>query len=157
LLSIIHDDIKPDNIMYSSSTLHCSLIDFGAAYNVEKVGKGYFNTSGTPPYAPPEYLKRTKGEEGEGDVWALGVTMLFAIGEVELPAGDWILPHALEGGKPRVEMETWLKRVQELGQDLESRGGEWEVVRRMVRVDMGLRISSEELDREVNRGGKRHI
>lgn len=121
-MGMVHDDMKPDNIIYSPDHRHSTLIDFGAAYSELVKPAGYFNTSGTPPYAPPEYLRRIKGKKG--DVWGLGVTMLFLMKEVELPAGEWILPHALEGeDRPRKEMVTWLKRVEGVRVGLGERKG----------------------------------
>ena len=96
--------------MWDDVTQHGVLIDFGAALNHEVLPEGRFNPSGTPPYAPPEFLQRRKGSAG--DVWALGVTMLFAFKYVKLPDGAWILPHVFEEDLVLEEMKSWLNVVE---------------------------------------------
>ncbi|KAG8167811.1 hypothetical protein KVR01_003500 [Diaporthe batatas] len=108
--SITHDDVKPDNIMWDPSAQHAVLIDFGAALNHNILPADWFNPSGTPPYAPPEFLHRGKGNAG--DVWALGVTMLFAFKYISLPDGNWILPHIFEDQMVLEEMKSWLTEVE---------------------------------------------
>jgi serine/threonine protein kinase len=109
--SITHDDVKPDNIMWDPPTHHSVLIDFGAALNHKVLPPGWFSPSGTPSYAPPEFLQRRKGNAG--DVWALGVTMLFAFGYIKLPDGEWILPHVFEQELVLEEMKSWLGEVED--------------------------------------------
>lgn len=107
--NVIHDDVKPDNIMWSPVHQRAVLIDFGAASSDPPLN--WFNESGTPSYAAPEYLIRHKSSAS--DVWGLGITMLFVFGHVPLPDGKWILPVALkEGTEARMEMETWLTEVE---------------------------------------------
>lgn len=108
--SITHDDVKPDNIMWDPVTQHSVLIDFGAALNYKVLPTDWFNPSGTPPYAPPEYIQRRKGTAG--DVWALGVTMLFAFKYIKLPEGEWILPHVFEEELVLEEMKSWLAEIE---------------------------------------------
>lgn len=108
--SITHDDVKPENIMWDQAAQHSVLIDFGAALNHKVLPKNWFNPSGTPSYAPPEFLQRDKGSAG--DVWALGVTMLFAFKYVNLPDGEWILPHVFENALVLDEMRSWLGEVE---------------------------------------------
>lgn len=108
--AITHDDVKPDNIMWDPATQHSVLIDFGAALNHKVLPTDWFNPSGTPPYAPPEFLERRKGNAG--DVWALGVTMLFAFKYIKLPDGNWILPHVFEEDLVLEEMKSWLTEVE---------------------------------------------
>lgn len=75
--SLMHDDVKPENIMWDPVSRNGVLVDLGAALNHKALPDDFFNPSGTPPYAPPEYLRRRKGRAG--DVWALGVTMFFCV------------------------------------------------------------------------------
>ncbi|ROW10167.1 hypothetical protein VMCG_01855 [Cytospora schulzeri] len=130
---LIHDDVKPENIMV--------LIDFGAALDRKLLPDGFFNPSGTPPYAPPEYLKRRKGMEG--DVWALGVTMLFAFGCLPLPDGAWILPEVFEREEVRREMVEWLDEVE--GWRGKLAGGDKVLLVEMLEADPVRRIGSKDL------------
>ncbi|KAK6340695.1 hypothetical protein TWF696_009018 [Orbilia brochopaga] len=141
---IIHDDVKPDNIIYDKDTQNAVLVDFGAAFRVPEDGVVLFNLSGTPPYAPPEYLQRRKGMGG--DVWALGVTMLFVMGYIKLPDGEWILPMTFEDAKVKEEMETWLAEVE----SWRRKAGNGEIdtlLGEILEGDPDRRIGSQELSR----------
>lgn len=141
--SVIHDDVKPDNIMYSDEDQHTVLIDFGAA--LIQMPEDYFNPSGTPSYAPPEFLYRQKS--AKGDIWGLGITMLFALGYITLPDGGWILPVALEGGtKARQEMLAWLAEVERLRIEMVARDA---LTASMLIADPTRRISSDELFQQL--------
>lgn len=140
--SITHDDVKPDNIMWDPATQHSVLIDFGAALNHKVLPADWFNPSGTPPYAPPEFLQSRKGSAG--DVWALGVTMLFALKYVKLPDGEWILPHVFENALVLKEMRSWLNEVERWRQILV--GGEYGLLAEMLEQDPDQRIVAAELE-----------
>ncbi|KAJ6257481.1 hypothetical protein Dda_7266 [Drechslerella dactyloides] len=71
---IIHDDVKPDNIIFDNVTQHTVLVDFGAALRVPEDRVVVFNFSGTPSYAPPEYLERRKAGSMDGRE----ITLLYA-------------------------------------------------------------------------------
>lgn len=136
---LVHDDVKPENIMWDPLRSHAVLVDFGAALDLAALPEGYFHPSGTPSYAAPEFLRRQKG--AEGDVWALGVTMLFVWRRVALPQGGWFLPGVWDEGGD-VEMREWLVEVGGLGQ-LEREQGT--ALGEMLQEDPGQRIASAEL------------
>ncbi|KAG7148496.1 Membrane-associated tyrosine- and threonine-specific cdc2-inhibitory like protein [Verticillium longisporum] len=72
---IVHNDVKPANILYSP-TRGAVLIDFGLLSELSDKTRIY--NGGSPWYVPPDYL--TTGERGpSGDVFALGVVMLFLL------------------------------------------------------------------------------
>lgn len=147
--SIVHDDVKPDNIVWSPSARAAVLIDFGAAYDYAQLGPAHFTPSGTPPYAPPEFLRRRKGPEG--DVWALGVVLLYVKGICPLPEGEWILPRALEDdGADRAEMRSWLGAVGDMRAQLAPADS---VLRDMLDPDPDTRIGAAEVLAALDRQG----
>lgn len=78
--NLVHNDIKPGNILYNSER-GAVLCDFGMSFdktaNQSRIG-------GTPYYIGPEYIGH-KLRGAPGDVWALGVTMLYVLGKMGLP------------------------------------------------------------------------
>ncbi|KAK1726844.1 hypothetical protein CaCOL14_009244 [Colletotrichum acutatum] len=167
--NIIHDDVKPENIIFSSPSPphphssphssthrdehpqpHAVLLDFGAALTLSSSSTppspdlNIWSPSGTPPYAPPEFLHRTKSHAS--DVWGLGVTLLFCFGYIPLPTGSWILPHVFEDEAVKQEMVAWLDEIEELRTSL-GRSGDSEKVLlgRMLERDPEVRIGSGEV------------
>ncbi|OHE91607.1 hypothetical protein CORC01_13084 [Colletotrichum orchidophilum] len=165
--NIIHDDVKPDNIVFFSTAAaaaaaattlpphtepapHAVLIDFGAAitspYALPLNG---WTPSGTPPYAPPEFVDRCKSYAG--DVWGLGITLLFCFGYIPLPAGDWILPHVFEDERVKGEMVAWLDGIEELRTSPRISGdSDRRLLGWMLDPDPEARIGSVELARLLN-------
>jgi len=57
-LKLVHKDIKPDNILYSSSKNKFVFTDFGLAHSVEQKNneKSLTSFSGTMDYLSPEMM-----------------------------------------------------------------------------------------------------
>ncbi|KAL7935791.1 kinase-like domain-containing protein [Trichoderma chlorosporum] len=112
---ITHHDIKPANILYSKARGPV-LIDFGWSRCLPE--KKDF-TAGSPWYIPPEYM--TTGNRGPpGDVFALGVVMLFLLGQIPLPELqspplNWKISHLRQTNhnalKAKDKMHSWLTKV----------------------------------------------
>lgn len=94
---ICHNDIKPVSIAYSP-VLGAVLLDFGLATSE----KDRHKTGGTPWYMPPEAVKARCGFRG--DVWALGVTMLYVLAKLPVarPVSQGV-DHRRHLGKLKVE------------------------------------------------------
>lgn len=144
-LRLLHDDVKPENIIWDPVGSRAVLIDFGAALNLAVLPDGYFNPSGTPNYAAPEFLDKRKDANGKGDVWALGIVMLFLWAHVKLPDGDWLLPGTWDEGGD-IEMRQWLGEVNRLGQVERKQGT---VLGEMLQEDPAERIGSADLVRRL--------
>jgi serine/threonine protein kinase len=96
---IIHQDIKPDNILISQGDY--VITDFGISLNTQSGEDEEGVIKGTKPYMPPE--KFTEGYSGPimaGDIWALGASAFELItGHLPFPQGgtmqkvDTVLPH----------------------------------------------------------------
>jgi serine/threonine protein kinase len=92
-IDIVHGDMKPENLMLSTTQSASSVIkvvDFGCA-QVDRPGGGLarrdshkprMGTANTPAYSPPEVLNRFKGKdhtEPSFDMWALGVIIYIML------------------------------------------------------------------------------
>ncbi|KAK0732520.1 kinase-like domain-containing protein [Apiosordaria backusii] len=75
---LVHNDIKPGNILYSRDR-GAVLCDLGLSTKARDPV-----AAGTPWYVPPEFIGlRQRGTAS--DVWALGVTMLYVLGKITWP------------------------------------------------------------------------
>lgn len=75
---ILHNDIKPENIMIQKNTYLPKLIDFGIACNVNKEDYCIKN-GGTPYYFAPEFFYMKGGfKKPASDMWSLGATLYRA-------------------------------------------------------------------------------
>lgn len=84
--SIIHRDIKPDNILLTSTGV--KIIDFGIARDTELVHRMTQTGSvfGTPAYMPQEQMMGLGKADARSDVYALAVTFYETIiGELPIP------------------------------------------------------------------------
>jgi serine/threonine protein kinase len=86
--TIIHRDIKPDNIRITQQGT-AVLVDLGNAKAPAKEGDRtlfFIRHQGTPGYAPPEQYPGGSGTDARSDVYALGATLFFALTTHEPPS-----------------------------------------------------------------------
>ena len=73
-VGIVHRDIKEENILIQPDTMRVWIIDFGMA---DKVGRGLTTEfRGSVINQPPEYLTGKRYYPEEGDVWAVGTSLM---------------------------------------------------------------------------------
>ncbi|KUI63308.1 hypothetical protein VM1G_11045 [Cytospora mali] len=153
---IVHNDIKPGNILYTrnpfpgtgyfpATPAGVMLIDFGLATKGDETMKG-----GTPWYLPPEFLN-SKGGPGR-DVFAFGVVMLYVMKRIQLPELWKEYPSWRVGD---IEMRKWQTEVKNQAKALSPSGvfvrelKLCDLVRRMLAVTPQDRITSSELAKET--------
>jgi serine/threonine protein kinase len=138
---LVHDDVKPENIMWSPSMTgvpaQAVLIDFGASFVSSGDDSIDFVLSGTPSYVAPEFLIKQKSPAV--DMWALGVTILFATGVVNLPDGDWMLPNVFVEGDARSELQDWHASLAEATRTLSTAEEKKLPARVTVRIELLLK------------------
>ncbi|GCE12738.1 serine/threonine protein kinase [Tengunoibacter tsumagoiensis] len=85
--TVIHRDIKPDNIRITPSGT-AVLVDLGNAKAAADGARTLFfiRHQGTPGYAPPEQYPGGSGTDARSDIYALGGTLYFALTSQEPPS-----------------------------------------------------------------------
>lgn len=98
--TVIHRDIKPDNIRITPSGT-AVLVDLGNAKAAADGARTLFfiRHQGTPGYAPPEQYPGGTGTDARSDVYALGGTMYFALTASE-PASVSSRNQSIQQGRP---------------------------------------------------------
>jgi serine/threonine-protein kinase len=77
---VIHQDIKPENIMLSDGWQHAKVSDFGIAerHDPRKPGAPRREIGGTPAYMAPEHL-RGERTDARSDLFSLGVVLFWLL------------------------------------------------------------------------------
>jgi serine/threonine protein kinase len=138
--SILHNDIKPGNILWAPGR-GALLIDFGLATTFTSTACN----GGTPFYVPMEYL--IGNERGSGsDVFALAITLLYLLGRIPLPDATerpWIIAKISELSE-RERMMLWLRKINRITPSLGSSDIEG-IVKEALTVDPRRRIPAEQI------------
>ena len=80
---IIHGDIKPENIIISTSnnSVSTKILDFGLASTIKEIST---QTSGTPRFIAPEVISQ-QAHSSASDLYALGMTLIESLTEMLVP------------------------------------------------------------------------
>lgn len=153
--AIAHNDVKPGNILYSRAR-GAVLCDFGGATQ-EISGLSECSTVGTPYYLPAEYL--IDGSRGmPGDMWALGVVMLFLTCKIVYPEsysrkigpGDteplyWQFDDVHQDGGAQEKFQRWLDIVKAARDSISEQFVEGQIIRGMVQTNQRQRTQAADI------------
>ncbi|RSL64985.1 hypothetical protein CEP54_004473 [Fusarium duplospermum] len=160
---LVHNDIKPANILYSPER-GAVLCDFG----LSTLAANSPTTGGTPYYVPPEFIGR-KQRGTASDVWALGVTMLYVLRKIAFPdsrarrqhprplywqiagVNNPAVPHKNYGnGQPAIsQMRDWLTEIFEARENLNSKDRLERLVMEMLYPNPNQRITMAKVLQEL--------
>ncbi|UKZ73641.1 hypothetical protein TrVFT333_001291 [Trichoderma virens FT-333] len=141
-LGIVHNDIKPANIAYNPQR-GAVLFDFGMACKIDERPGG-----GTPWYLPPDMIEN-KNRGLPGDIWAMGVTMLYVLQKIKMPermTRGWnlreLVPPVKKESSAFVQMNDWLNIVAEKRVELNQKDLVENAVFQMLDIDGALRAAA---------------
>ncbi|KAG5986673.1 hypothetical protein E4U54_005302 [Claviceps lovelessii] len=161
---LVHNDIKPTNILYSPER-GAVLCDFGLSTPASRSP----SSGGTPYYVPPEFIG-TKLRGPPSDVWALGVTMLYVLRRMTFPESRankrhhrplyWMIGGVNNPNVPAQkqygnghsavsQMRAWLKEVFEAREKLNTKDRLERLVKDMLTPNPNHRITMTKLLQEL--------
>lgn len=158
---LIHNDIKPANILYSRErgAVLCDLGLSTRARDPPSIG-------GTPWYIPPEFIA-LKQRGAPSDVWALGVTMLYVMGKIAFPDArgnrahpqhlHWLIAKVHPNPRDRnpqpsavKHMQQWLGEVNIARAQLNTQDEQERLVYDMLSPNPNQRITMREIMARVH-------
>ncbi|KAK3187106.1 hypothetical protein K4F52_004007 [Lecanicillium sp. MT-2017a] len=165
--NLVHNDIKPANILYSTDRGGV-LCDFGMSTPTSSPPAG----GGTPYYIPPEFIGR-KLRGPASDVWAMGITMLYLLRKIPLPESRgrpqhpkrlyWLIAgvnnpspvtnneRQYGNGQPAIkQMRQWLTEVYDASQNLNMKDTMERVVKSMLVPNAAQRITMADILKELS-------
>ncbi|KAB5549484.1 kinase-like domain-containing protein [Coniochaeta sp. 2T2.1] len=160
--NLVHNDIKPANILYSRER-GAVLCDMGMSTHASNPA----TSGGTPYYVPPEFIGH-KLRGAAGDVYALGVTMLFILRKIAFPDARgrrdhpkrlyWVIAelnrpprYHRDGGAATsavAQMQQWLNEVNEARTRLNRKDKLERIVHDMVAPQPSQRITMRQVMKE---------
>lgn len=86
-VKVIHRDLKPDNILFSSQTCEVKLTDFTVSREKISDESRLFDSEGTPCFTAPEcHVVAPEGYSPKPtDIWSFGVCLYLFVNDGKLP------------------------------------------------------------------------
>ncbi|GAB1309924.1 STE kinase [Madurella fahalii] len=148
---LVHNDIKPGNILYSRER-GAVLCDLGLS---SRQSRDTASIGGTPWYVPPEFIGR-KQRGPPSDVWALGVTMLYVLGKISWPDArahrnhprhlHWLIARVNSRDRdPADRMRQWLSEVTAARNGLDIHDKLERLVHGMLAPNPQSRVTTKEI------------
>jgi len=160
---VVHRDVKPGNIMLSSSG-RVKLIDLGFAAEEEDADEAPADTAvGTVAYLSPEQARGGAGADLRSDIYALGVTLFhLVVGRLPFEGSDdrdtlrrqimeSLSSPELKGRRLSPHLHYFVEKM--MAKDLEARYQSWE---ELIGDIQGQLRGKEGLDYH-QRGSSRHV
>ncbi|KAI0530427.1 kinase-like domain-containing protein [Xylaria digitata] len=153
---IVHGDIKPANILYSSSR-GAVTIDFGLSFLSDDPPR----SGGTPWYLAPEYAEGWNLRQPASDIWALGVVMLWVLGRICLPersSKSWQIADIHPEGPPTAAnvmaldaMKEWIRYIRKVRSGLRKDDGLEGIISKTLQTGVDNRIDAASLCERISR------
>ncbi|KAJ4402334.1 hypothetical protein N0V85_005333 [Neurospora sp. IMI 360204] len=160
---LVHNDIKPANILYSRER-GAVLCDLGLSSRA--TCRDPPSVGGTPWYIPPEFIA-LKQRGAPSDVWALGVTMLYVMGKIAFPDArgnkahpqhlHWLIAKVHPNPRDRnpqpsavKHMQQWLGEVNIARAQLNTQDEQERLVYDMLSPNPNQRITMREIMARVH-------
>lgn len=149
---IVHYDIKPRNIIYST-VQGAVLIDFEMArFQPEPSDVRCKEPGGTPLFLPPEAIEPGEERGYPGDIWALGLTMLFTLRKIKYTrpyirvfVGDF----NEQGTGSNEWMKNWFEEIALQRSRLNKEDKVELLVSKMLETDIEARVTAAALKAQV--------
>ncbi|KAK3335238.1 kinase-like domain-containing protein [Cercophora scortea] len=153
---LIHNDIKPANILYSRER-GAVLCDLGLSTHARDPP----SVGGTPWYVPPEFIIM-KQRGPPSDVWALGVTMLYVLGKIGFPEArgnrahpkhiHWLIAKVHQHPRDRnpqpeaaIHMRQWLSEMNATRSGLNTQDKLERLIHEMLAPNPNQRITMKQI------------
>ncbi|KZN93883.1 putative serine/threonine-protein kinase KIN1-like protein [Penicillium chrysogenum] len=150
--NIVHNDVKPGNILYSPSR-GAVLIDFGLSFRDGHPSPG----GGSPWYLPPEFTLDWNYRGLPSDIWALGIVGLWLLDRIPLPETTprWSISniHLAPDMKAIDTMTQWLELAEKARSKLDQEDPVSCIVRDLLEPDMVDRVDAATLNKRLAEEG----
>ncbi|XDV40852.1 hypothetical protein PO909_009852 [Leuciscus waleckii] len=156
---IVHQDLKPDNIMVEYQTHRAVIIDLGLA-KFFRNGLSSAVNLGNEAYSPPEVLQMGGVRDKRSDVWAMGKIIAELCARVRLPTQSVSAIKIRETLKDQPYCSAVSKMVEVNPANRTSMAGVIADIRRagsVQQVDIRHRDIPREIPREIHRDIQREI